>query len=129
MNRGLAMVLALVAACATTEPPQAETCGNGALDGDESDIDCGGSCGVCALGATCFAQSDCFDATVDEPRSCWFTPDGNAPSCVLGFPSQAPDASYVELRNRCNGGSYFCDSKGGLWCYNGKWYTNGLCYY
>jgi hypothetical protein len=128
MRWGSAMVIAIVAGCANNEASPPETCDNGVLDGDESDLDCGGDCGICALGASCFAQSDCFDASVDEARSCWVTPGGDAPECVLGFPSLAPDATFQQLRDRCNGGTYFCDSKRVLWCYNGKWWANGYCY-
>jgi hypothetical protein len=42
------------------EPPAADTCTDGILDGDEADIDCGGSrCGVCRAGATCHIDTDC----------------------------------------------------------------------
>ncbi len=37
----------------------ASTCTDGKLDGDESDVDCGGSCAACAPGATCGGSSDC----------------------------------------------------------------------
>ena len=35
-------------------------CSNAALDGDETDTDCGGSCGPCANGAFCAASGDCL---------------------------------------------------------------------
>ena len=39
----------------------ATTCGNGVLDGDESDRDCGGgSCGSCQSGAACTSNGDCM---------------------------------------------------------------------
>ncbi|MBL9037332.1 MAG: hypothetical protein JNG84_02350 [Archangium sp.] len=45
--------------CATS------TCGDGARSGDESDIDCGGSCTVkCGLDAGCAMSSDCANAGV-----------------------------------------------------------------
>lgn len=35
-------------------------CGDGLTDGDESDVDCGGSrCGACAVGRRCRASTDC----------------------------------------------------------------------
>jgi hypothetical protein len=38
-----------------------DTCGNLAKDGDESDVDCGGSCpNRCALGVACTLSSDCL---------------------------------------------------------------------
>jgi len=35
------------------------TCADGELSGDESDVDCGGSCAPCGGGDTCFVDSDC----------------------------------------------------------------------
>ncbi|MSP62491.1 MAG: VCBS repeat-containing protein [Myxococcales bacterium] len=43
-----------------TMPPQ--TCGNGKKDGDESDLDCGGSCLPCANGKGCGKPGDCVSA-------------------------------------------------------------------
>jgi len=34
-------------------------CGNGYWDGDESDVDCGGSCGACQSGQHCWGNYDC----------------------------------------------------------------------
>jgi hypothetical protein len=36
-----------------------QTCANTLLDGDETDVDCGGSCGPCGLGNDCALPSDC----------------------------------------------------------------------
>jgi hypothetical protein len=35
------------------------SCADGILDGNESDIDCGGSCGRCGFGAACDFNTDC----------------------------------------------------------------------
>lgn len=40
-------------------PGPVSTCTNGALDSDESDIDCGGACAVCADGLACGTDTDC----------------------------------------------------------------------
>lgn len=37
----------------------AAPCTNGVKDGDETDVDCGGSCGACENGKTCAENSDC----------------------------------------------------------------------
>jgi len=34
-------------------------CSNGALDGDETAVDCGGSCAACPTGQSCLRSSDC----------------------------------------------------------------------
>jgi hypothetical protein len=39
---------------------QAPTCSNMVKNGDESDVDCGGSCGAnCVTGNTCYVSGDC----------------------------------------------------------------------
>lgn len=40
-------------------PPSENTCSNNALDGDETDIDCGGSCAACGITQVCIDNSDC----------------------------------------------------------------------
>ncbi|MFW6197671.1 MAG: hypothetical protein ACOC5B_02285, partial [Myxococcota bacterium] len=40
--------------------PDAESCSNGAQDGDETDVDCGGTCPSCDTGATCAQGADCL---------------------------------------------------------------------
>ncbi len=39
------------------------SCNDGTKDGDETDVDCGGACGPCALGAGCAKDQDCVAAT------------------------------------------------------------------
>ncbi|GEM_PF-4682349 len=47
----------------------ATTCGNGVKDGEETDIDCGGSCGsTCTTGKACEANNDCTDLFCSEGR-------------------------------------------------------------
>jgi hypothetical protein len=36
------------------------SCLDGIKDGDESDVDCGGSCGACADGQHCTRDMDCY---------------------------------------------------------------------
>lgn len=35
-------------------------CEDGALNGDETDVDCGGSCGACGVGRSCVLDEDCL---------------------------------------------------------------------
>jgi hypothetical protein len=45
---------------ASETPPQSPPpCANGIKDGNETDIDCGGSCGKCATGKACQGSADC----------------------------------------------------------------------
>ncbi|MEZ4459947.1 MAG: EGF domain-containing protein [bacterium] len=79
------MLGALVASCGTDDPKKTGTtdedtgttvdagpdtsdgsttfCDNGVLDGDETDVDCGGSCDACALGSACVEATDCAQGT------------------------------------------------------------------
>ena len=44
----------------TPSPVGSGSCGDGALNGDETDVDCGGSCEPCSVtGAVCLVDSDC----------------------------------------------------------------------
>lgn len=41
----------------STSPP---TCSDGLANGSESDVDCGGSCPGCSIGAACLDDTDCL---------------------------------------------------------------------
>ncbi len=68
---------AWVEADAWIEPDTGPSCTNGARDGDETDVDCGGSCTACTIGQRCAIDHDCatgacFGAMcVDLQPSCW----------------------------------------------------------
>ena len=57
--------------------PAADTCRDRALDGDETDVDCGGGCLACPGGARCHADADC------QSRQCMAGACA-APSCSDG---------------------------------------------
>ena len=42
--------------------PTGPTCSDGATNGSETDVDCGGFCPRCASGKTCASRSDCLSA-------------------------------------------------------------------
>jgi hypothetical protein len=55
----------------TTPPAATNTCHDAKKDGDETDVDCGGSCEVkCAANATCAANSDCISGTTCVSGHC-----------------------------------------------------------
>ena len=59
----------------TCEPPTiADACHDRVKDGDETDVDCGGSCRACAFTASCSVASDCETGSCDS-GSC------RAPTC------------------------------------------------
>ena len=70
----------------TTSAPTAETCRNDLKDGDETDVDCGGSCRGCDISGICVIDNDC------KSRSCL------GERCVLAptaAPNLAPTAAPV----------------------------------
>ena len=57
-------------ACDAAEVPpvcRAATCTDGFQNGDETAIDCGGTCGRCANGKSCRVNTDCSSANCDSP--------------------------------------------------------------
>lgn len=42
-----------------TPEPTLQACANGVKDGNETDVDCGGDCKSCSIGASCLTWSDC----------------------------------------------------------------------
>jgi len=50
----------------TCAPAPSETCADGVLNGDETDVDCGGPlCSACALGDDCATATDCVSGYCD----------------------------------------------------------------
>ena len=48
----------------------APSCSDGVHNGDESDVDCGGSCGTCADGRACRSNDDCASGTCSSIGRC-----------------------------------------------------------
>lgn len=55
------------------------SCTNGILDGDETDVDCGGNCPPCADGKKCIKNSDCYSDYCNPLGIC------SVPTCFDGF--------------------------------------------
>jgi hypothetical protein len=49
-------------------------CGDGAQNGDETGVDCGGSCLPCQLGGGCKVITDCVNGLACTAGSCWLAP-------------------------------------------------------
>ncbi len=54
-----------LAACQRSASPPAH-CSNHVRDGDETDVDCGGSCEGCGVGMTCVRDEDCASQTCTQ---------------------------------------------------------------
>jgi hypothetical protein len=63
LSVGFRLHLKPCAAGACLTSPPADACHDRAIDGDETDVDCGGSCGGCAAAARCEVPADCDSGT------------------------------------------------------------------
>ncbi len=67
------------------------TCTDGNKDGDETDVDCGGSCSGCSLGKVCNTNKDCASGQCSgAPSVCVPGPDAGPP----------PDLDHLYIRPR-----------------------------
>jgi hypothetical protein len=64
-----------------SSPPPLDLCANGVKDGDEADVDCGGSCLPCANGQTCTTGADCWSRNCAANGTCQPCNAPGAPSC------------------------------------------------
>ena len=54
----------------TAEAAPASTCDDKTKNGDETDVDCGGSCSPCSVGRACQADKDCTPGTCSANVCC-----------------------------------------------------------
>lgn len=80
---------------------QLPPCENGVVDGDESDVDCGGTCDVCADGRACGDPADCASGICE---------DGTCVAEPLGTPGR-PAQDCTQLLAKGNG-RYWLDVGG-----------------
>jgi hypothetical protein len=103
----------------TAEPPD---CGNGFQDGDETDVDCGGSCTEdCGNGQGCEGDDDCQSndcgagMTCEDPTSCEdgiVNGDETDVDCGGGSCPPCDDGEICEVASDCS--SQVCDD--GMTC-------------
>lgn len=75
------VALAFAAGCGRDSPAARVTCSDGASNGSESDIDCGGSCAPCPLTRACVTDGDC------QSEHCL---DGSCAECAAADDCPAP---------------------------------------
>jgi hypothetical protein len=81
----------------------ATTCSDGIKNGDESDVDCGGSCPRCASGKTCASRDDCESA---------LCPGGTCIECLKGGGSCGGEAGGLCIcEPTANYGAMLCSSR------------------
>lgn len=107
------------AGCELTPTELAPSCDDGVQNGDEADVDCGGSCAVaCDDGRTCGGNADCASLACVAGEC-------SAPSCDDG--AQNGDESDVDCGGACaacpDGGSCVADAD----CESGRCGEGGVC--
>ena len=72
------------------EPSVCSSCSDGIKNGDETDVDCGGSCAPCSSGSDCLGDTDCLSGICDggicqdDCLAAFFGPSCLPCSCVSG---------------------------------------------
>ncbi|MEK6967337.1 MAG: hypothetical protein AABX51_01770 [Nanoarchaeota archaeon] len=89
------------------------TCDDNLKNGDESDIDCGGSCGACVTGKICNHDYEC------KSRTCINGICASSASCTDGIKNS------LETDVDCGGGCPKCST--GKNCNNGNDCSSGTC--
>jgi len=90
--------------CGADDECSAPACDDEVKNGDESDLDCGGSCDGCPQGDRCGENSDCAseicDLTSDEPR-CVSCDDGEQNGSELGLDCGGIDCELCGPGDAC----------------------------
>ncbi|MEK6920817.1 MAG: hypothetical protein AABX82_02955, partial [Nanoarchaeota archaeon] len=91
-------------------------CSNAAKDGDETDVDCGGSCDACKAGSACLASDDCVSLNCDSgicaESSCTDSIVNQGESdvdCGGNYCDACADGSACVYHRDCTSG--YCSSK------------------
>ena len=75
------------ALCDPTSGQCQDSCGDGTLDGHETDVDCGGICAThCGLGKSCKVGGDCASGSCGIPVSDAGAPDGGTVDAGIATP-------------------------------------------
>lgn len=97
------------------DPSGGASCGDGVVNGDETDVDCGGSCGPCDDGQGCAAPDDCTsevctDGTCQAPR-CGDGVVHEGEACDEGGPTDTctAECTPAECGNGVIEGAEACD--------------------
>ncbi len=88
-------------------------CGDGELSGDETDVDCGGSCVPCRVGQRCEVRTDCITLHCDQEENICATQGCLNDCSFLGICEEGrcecqpgwtgPDCSEPACLNDCSG--------------------------
>jgi hypothetical protein len=81
--------------------PYPASCGNGAKNGTETDIDCGGACAPCAAGKGCSVAAECANHTCSFGQCTW---SSTCPGPAVGGPAASWASCSAGLDPTRNGG-------------------------
>ncbi len=94
--------------------PTLPSCDDRTRNGEESDIDCGGSCGPCATGLHCFDGEDCTSRNCEYGTCASAACDDRLPNgdetdidCGGSCPTRCPGGAACGQNSDC--ASYICD--------------------
>src|SRR5262249_52498674 len=82
------------------------SCSNGFQDGNETGIDCGGSCGPCGVGGGCGSNMDCVAAPQSSGGECGC--QGGRGNCN-GNPNDGCEVQLLNDPNNCNACGNVCN--------------------
>ena len=89
----------LVSLCATLLACGTETtCDDGLRNGDETDVDCGGSCATkCGKKAACSVDEDCLGSLYCRDATCWANRCSDGVTCLIAC-SRSDEACQTDCR-------------------------------
>lgn len=73
------------------------TCDDGVKNGDETAVDCGGTCGPCGVGKACASAGDCQGGHCSDGVCCSAACDGACVACS-GAKTGAPDGTCAPVK-------------------------------
>ena len=101
-----------------------DACGNGTKDGEETDVDCGGSvCPGCALGGACLSTNDCDNGTCDTVESGTCEPFNTCGNGLL----EGSEACDDHNRTPLDGCTSSCLREEGVVCTTSAQCSSGYC--
>jgi hypothetical protein len=114
----LIAILVLLVGCGVDSSPDDATCSNGIQDGNETDVDCGGTCGICEIGQKCLELHDCFDGSTDYVSTCSMEQGDDAPRCIWGVEATFPVTFGMPSTYSYTSGSttWYQDYYSNKWC-------------
>lgn len=104
-----------------------ETCSDGVLNDDETDVDCGGSCSPCPEGSGCSDGNDCSSGFCDEAKICADEPLGLGQDCTSDHECASQQCQEFAGESYCTAECTDTCEGQGLACFRGLCTPVGFC--